>query len=95
MEHGTPVIKAEIKGVERSPVDTGSDVSILQSGISKASIRDTTLRPLSHFAHSGATLGPFPLSVSLPLHPFLVYPAKLSSSHWTLWSRVGCGRDVP
>ena len=46
MEHGTLVIKADIEGVERSLiVDTGSDVSILQPVISKASIRNTTLTP--------------------------------------------------
>ena len=54
MEHGTPIIKADIEGVEWSLiVDTGSDVSILQPGISKASIRNTTLRP---YGVSGETL---------------------------------------
>jgi hypothetical protein len=45
MQHGTPAIKADIEGVERSLIDTGSDVSILKPGISKANITDTTLRP--------------------------------------------------
>lgn len=45
MEHGTPAIKADIEGVERSLIDTGSDVSILKPGISNANITDTTLRP--------------------------------------------------
>ena len=54
MEHGTPIIKADIQGLETSLiVDTGSDVSILQPGISKASIRNTTLRP---YGVSGETL---------------------------------------
>jgi hypothetical protein len=47
MEHGTPAIKADIEGVERSLIiDTGSDVSILKPGISNANIRDTALRSL-------------------------------------------------
>jgi len=46
MEHGTPAIKADIEGVERSLImDTRSDVSILKPGISNANIRDTNLRP--------------------------------------------------
>jgi len=46
MEHGTPSIKADIEGVERSlNIDTGSDVSILQPGISCNALRSTTLRP--------------------------------------------------
>jgi len=46
MEHGTPAIKADIEGVERSLIiDTGSDVSILKPRILNANIRDTTLRP--------------------------------------------------
>ena len=54
MEHGTAAIKADIEGVERSLiVDTGSDVSILQPGISKTSIRDNTLRP---YGVTGETL---------------------------------------
>ena len=54
MKHGTPVIKADIEGVERSLiVDTGSDVSILQPGISKACISDTTLGP---YGVTGETL---------------------------------------
>jgi hypothetical protein len=45
MEHGTPAIKADIEGVDRSLIiDTGSDVSILKPGISNANIRDTILR---------------------------------------------------
>ena len=79
MEHGTPVIKAEIEGVERSLiVDTGSDVSILQPGISKASMRNTTLRP---YGVSGETLDvKSRQTVSLSLggrkfdHTFLVCP---------------------
>ena len=45
MEHGTRAIKADIEGAKSLIVDTGSDESILQPGISKASIRDTTLKP--------------------------------------------------
>ena len=79
MEHGTPIIKADIECVERSLiVDTGSDVSILQPGISKASIRNTTLRP---YGVSGETLDvKGQQTVSLRLgrrkfdHTFLVCP---------------------
>jgi len=54
MEHGTPSIKADIEGVERSLiVDTGSDVSILQPGISNTSMKSTTQRP---YGMTGETL---------------------------------------
>jgi len=54
MQHGTPAIKADIKGVKRSLIiDRDSDVSILQPGISNASIRDTTLWP---YGMTGETL---------------------------------------
>jgi len=70
---------AGIEGVERSlTVDTGSDVCILQPGISKASIRNTTLRP---YGVSGETLdvkGRQTVSLSLGGrkfdHTFLVCP---------------------
>jgi len=46
MVHGTPGIKADIDGVQRSLIiDTDPDVSILKPGISSANIRVTTLRP--------------------------------------------------
>jgi len=48
MEHDTSVMKANIEVVERNLiVDTSSNLSIFQPGISKASIRDTTLTPRS------------------------------------------------
>ena len=54
MEHGTPAIKADIEGVERSLfIDTVSDVSILKPGILNANNRDTTLRP---YGVTGETL---------------------------------------
>ena len=54
MEHGTPLIKADIEGEDRSLiVDTGSDVSILQPGISRANMRSSTLRP---YGVTGETL---------------------------------------
>jgi len=79
MEHGTPSIKADIEGVERSLiVDTGSDVSILQPGISNTSMRSTTLRP---YGVTGETLDvKGRQTVSLGLvgwkfdHTFLVCP---------------------
>ena len=46
MKHGTAATKVDIEGVEcRLKADMGSDVSTLQQEISKASIRNTTLRP--------------------------------------------------
>ena len=65
--------------MERSLIkDTGSDVSILQPGISNASIRDTTLRP---YGVTGETLdvrGRQTVSVGLGGqkfdHTFLVCP---------------------
>jgi len=54
MEQGTPSIKSDIEGVERSLIiDTGSDVSILQPGISNNALRSTTLRP---YGVNGETL---------------------------------------
>ena len=54
MEHGTPAIKADIEGVERSlNLDTGSYVSILKPGFSNVNVRDTTLRP---YGVTGETL---------------------------------------
>jgi hypothetical protein len=46
MKQGTAAKKVDIEGVEcRLKADMGSDVSTLQQEISKASRRDTTLRP--------------------------------------------------
>ena len=54
MEHGSPAIRADIEGVERSLIiDTSSDVPILKPGISNAYIKDTTLRP---YGVTGETL---------------------------------------
>ena len=79
MEDGTPAIKVDIQGVERSLIiNTGSDVSILKLGISNANIRDTTLRP---YGVTGETLemkGRQPVSLGLGGqkfdHTFLVCP---------------------
>jgi len=44
MEHGTPAIKADIEGVERSLItDMGSDVSILKPGIDVATNQQKNL----------------------------------------------------
>ena len=46
LEHGTPTVSVEIEGVSRRLiVDTGSNVSILQPGVSKSDVRVTTVRP--------------------------------------------------
>jgi len=79
MEHGTPSIKADIESVERNLIiETGPDVSILQSGVSNASMRSTTLRP---YGLTGETLDlKGRQTVSLGLggrkfdHTFLVCP---------------------
>jgi len=98
VEHGTPIIKAGIEGVERSLiVDTGSDVSILQSGISKASIRNNTLRP---YGVSGETLEvKGRQTVSLRLdgrkfdHTFLVCPLPTEAA-WLLGTDFLEGKGV-
>jgi len=54
MEHGSPDIKADIEEVDRSlNTDTVYEVSILEPGISKVNIRDTTFRP---YGVTGETL---------------------------------------
>jgi hypothetical protein len=46
LEHGTPTISVEIEGMSRSLIlDTGSNVSILQPGVSKSDVRVTTMEP--------------------------------------------------
>ena len=46
LEHGTPTISVEIEGMSRSLVlDTGSNVSILQPGVSRGDVRVTTTEP--------------------------------------------------
>jgi hypothetical protein len=46
LEHGTPTISAEIEGMSRSLIlDTGSNISIMQPGISRSNVQVTTLEP--------------------------------------------------
>jgi hypothetical protein len=46
LEHGTPTISVEIEGMSRRLIlDTSSNVSILQPGISRGDIRVTTMEP--------------------------------------------------
>jgi hypothetical protein len=46
LEHGTPTISVEIEGMSRSLIiDTGSNISILQPGISKGNVSVTPLEP--------------------------------------------------
>jgi len=46
LEHGTPTVSLEIEGVSRRLiVNTGSNVSILQPGVSKSDVRVTAVRP--------------------------------------------------
>ena len=46
LEHGTPFIWVDIEGVRRSLIlDTGSNISILQPGVSKSDISVTTVKP--------------------------------------------------
>jgi len=46
LEHGTPTISAEIEGISRSLIlDTGSNISIMQLGVSKSNVQVTTLEP--------------------------------------------------
>ena len=46
LEHGTPTISAEIENMLRSLIlDTASNVSIMQRGISRSNVQVTTLEP--------------------------------------------------
>jgi len=54
LEHGAPSITLEIEGkLQRLIVDTGSNVSIHQPGVSRRDLTDTSLRP---FGVTGKTL---------------------------------------
>ena len=46
LEHGTPTISADIEGMSRGLIlDTGSNISIMQPGISKSNVQVTTMEP--------------------------------------------------
>jgi len=46
LEQGTPTIMAEIEGVQRDLIlDTGSNISILQPGVSRSDMRCTSVKP--------------------------------------------------
>jgi len=46
LEHGTPTVSVEIEGVPRRLIlDTGSNVSILQPGVSQSDVRITAAKP--------------------------------------------------
>ena len=46
LEQGTPTVRVEIEGMPRSLIiDTGSNVSILQPGMSRRDVSVTTTRP--------------------------------------------------
>ena len=54
MEQGTPTVTAEIEGVRIDLiVDTGSNISILQPGVSQSDIRCTSIKP---YGVTGETL---------------------------------------
>jgi len=54
MEQGTPTVTAEIERVQRDLIlDTGSNISILQPGISRSDIRCTSIKP---YGITGVTL---------------------------------------
>ena len=46
MEQGTPTVRIELEGMQRNLiVDTGSNFSILQPGMSRRDVTETTTRP--------------------------------------------------
>jgi len=54
LEHGTPSISVRIEGEVRVLIiDTGSNISILQRGVSKREVRHTDMRP---YGVTGETL---------------------------------------
>jgi len=79
LEHGTPSITLEIEGKwQRLIVDTGSNVSILQPGVSRRDLRDNSLRPFGVTGESldvkGRQLVSFRLGGRKFDHRFLVCP---------------------
>ena len=53
LEHGTPSISVRIGEVRVMIIDTGSNISIVQPGISKSEIKHTDMRP---YGVTGETL---------------------------------------
>ena len=54
MKQGTPTVTAEIEGVRRDLIlDTGSNILILQPGVSQSDIRCTSIKP---YGETGETL---------------------------------------
>jgi hypothetical protein len=54
LEQGTPTLTAEIEGVQRDLIlDTGSNISILQPGVSRSDMRCTSAKP---YGVTGETL---------------------------------------
>jgi len=53
LEHGTPSISLRIEGEDRVMIDTVSNISIVQPGISKSEVRHTDMRP---YGVTGETL---------------------------------------
>ena len=79
LEHGTPSITLEIEGKwQRLIVDTGSNVSILQPGVSRRDLRENPLRPFGVTGESldvkGQQLVSFTLGGRKFDHMFLVCP---------------------
>jgi len=77
LEHGTPTISADIEGMSRGLIlDTGSNISIMQPGISKSNVQVTTMEP---YGVTGDTLDikgqqtvTFRMNGRRFTHPFLV-----------------------
>jgi hypothetical protein len=54
LEHGTPIVRLELEGVSRDLIiDTGSNISILQPGVSRRDISVPSVKP---FGVTGETL---------------------------------------
>ena len=62
LEHGTPTISADIEGMSRGLIlDTGSNISIMQAGISKSNVQVTTMEPYGGYPrYQGTTNSNFP-----------------------------------
>jgi hypothetical protein len=77
LEHGMPTVSVDIEGLSRTlKLDTGSNISIVQPGISRSNIQVTTMEP---YGVTGDTLDirgqqtvTFRLNGGRFTHPFLV-----------------------
>ena len=86
MEQGTPTVTVDIEGVQRDLIlDTGSNISILQPGVSRSDVRCTSIKP---YGVTGKTLeirGQQTGSLKLDGHEFK-HQFYVFTTHQRRWS---------